>query len=148
MSSYFSRSEAETFEIGRAIGARLKGPITILLYGNLGAGKTVLARGIASGLGIRDSSSVHSPSFTLVNHYPCDRGNLVHVDLYRLETTRDLYSIGIEELLAGESTVVIEWADKLPFDVPGALVIRIETDPETDERRIEVEGFGRQDSQD
>ncbi len=139
MSRHVSNSEPETFEIGRAIGARLTGPVTILLHGGLGVGKTVLTRGIASGLGVLDSSSVHSPSFTLVNHYPCERGSLVHVDLYRLETIRDLYSIGIEELLAGDSTVIIEWADKLPFEVPGAIIIRIETDSETDARRIDVE---------
>lgn len=139
MPTYLSKSEPDTLEIGRAIGSRLETPRTILLYGGLGAGKTVLTRGIASGLGVCDPSAVHSPSFTLVNHYPCARGNLVHVDLYRLETMRDLYSTGIEEFLSGDSNVVIEWADKLPFEVPGALVIRIQTDPETEERRIEVE---------
>jgi len=143
MATYLSKSEMETFQTGQRIGERIRKPTTILLFGGLGTGKTVLTRGIAFGLGVADPSSVHSPSFTLVNLYPSSRGTLVHIDLYRLETTRDLYSIGIEEFLDGNSIVVIEWAEKLPFQIPDALVIKIHLGREPDHRTIEVIGDDR-----
>lgn len=142
METHHSSSETETFEIGRGIGQRISKPTTLLLSGGLGAGKTVLTRGIAAGLGVMDHSSVHSPSFTLVNEYPSSRGTLVHVDLYRLETTHDLHSIGIDELLAGDSVVVIEWAEKLPFEIPDAVTIKIHPGLEPEQRTIEVSGLG------
>ncbi len=93
-----SRSPEETQAIGLEIGRSLSIPGIVLLRGDLGAGKTTLTRGIAQGLSIEDPGLVNSPSFTLVNiyHGVCP---IYHVDLYRLEGARDLYSIGIDDFL-------------------------------------------------
>jgi tRNA threonylcarbamoyladenosine biosynthesis protein TsaE len=81
--------------------------------GDLGAGKTTLTRGIAQGLGLADTSLVNSPSFTLVNVYQgiCP---IYHVDLYRLEGARDLYSIGLDDFMGSEGVTIIEWSERSP----------------------------------
>ena len=107
--------EEETKQLGAGIGALLTAPTTVLLVGQLGSGKTVLARGIFQGLGV-DPSLVRSPTFSLVNEYPSPRGPVFHVDLYRLDRTSDFESIPLEEILA-----VVEWADKLPFPVANSI---------------------------
>jgi tRNA threonylcarbamoyladenosine biosynthesis protein TsaE len=136
---YRSRSEADTYDSGRRLAERLRAPAVVLLSGPLGVGKTVFTRGFASGLGADADAVVHSPSFSLVNVYPTPAGPLYHVDLYRLETSRDLHSIGLEEILASDSFVVIEWADKLALPIPGSISVVIESDPPTG-RRIEITG--------
>ena len=138
MRVYYSQSEQETLGIGKEIGKQLHFPLAVLLYGELGAGKTVLTRGLAEGLGVRDPSSVRSPSFTLVNEYPCPSGVLYHVDLYRLEGPRDLYSVGIEEILASPSVLIVEWAEKLLMEPEKAVRIRILLQERAHERRLEV----------
>ncbi|MFQ5929882.1 MAG: tRNA (adenosine(37)-N6)-threonylcarbamoyltransferase complex ATPase subunit type 1 TsaE, partial [Acidobacteriota bacterium] len=105
-----SNSDRETLRIGEKIGRRLRPPRAVLLYGELGSGKTLLARGLAQGLGVEDPRVVRSPSFTLVNQYMGKEGLIYHVDLYRLDGLRDLYSIGLEEILANHSIIIIEWA--------------------------------------
>jgi tRNA threonylcarbamoyladenosine biosynthesis protein TsaE len=133
----FSLSEEETFGLGRAIGGQLRGGELIALEGDLGLGKTVLARGIAAGLGIAPAE-VSSPSFTLVQEYTGGRARVVHVDLYRLEGEQDLESIGIDEILASGAVVIVEWAERLL--VPQrreAIVIRLH-DVGEGSRRIEV----------
>ena len=139
MQVYFSHSEEETLRIGKEIGRQLEPPLAILLYGELGVGKTVLTRGLAEGLGVADSSAVRSPSFTLVNEYPCPQGTLYHVDLYRLEGPRDLYSIGIEEILANPLVVIVEWAEKLLLEPEKSMKIRIFSNRRANERRLEIE---------
>ena len=134
-----SSSEAETARIGECIGGRLHPPCLILLHGELGAGKTTLTRALALGLGVEDPSLVHSPSFTLVNQYPSREGPIYHVDLYRLEGLSDLYSIGIEEILSQEAVVIVEWAEKLTLEVQPAVVIHIQVNAVSEERRIEVD---------
>ena len=138
MQVYFSHSEEETLRIGKEIGRQLEPPLAILLYGELGAGKTVLTRGLAEGLGVADSSVVRSPSFTLVNEYPCPQGTLYHVDLYRLEGPRDLHSIGIEEILASPLVVIVEWAEKLLLEPEKGMKIRISLETAPNKRRLEV----------
>ena len=120
-----SRSEEETHQIGQQIGRRLKPPRVVLLSGQLGSGKTILARGIAEGLKIPQQVVVRSPSFTLVNEYPSPAGTIYHLDLYRLETPAELYSIGIDEILCSDSIVMVEWAEKLQLPVDGPLNIQI-----------------------
>ena len=132
-----SKSEESTVNLGRTIAAQLDTPRRLLLFGELGAGKTAFTRGFASGLGMKDLSQVHSPSFTLVNQYETPSGTLFHVDLYRLETPRDLYSIGLEELLAEGTWAIIEWADKLPWTVPDPVSVTITVESD-DSRSIEV----------
>ena len=137
-----SGNEQETFLLGRNIGQRLQPPRVILLYGELGSGKTVLVRGMADGLGVTDPSLVRSPSYTLVNEYPTESGTIYHLDFYRLDGLRDLYSIGLEEILASHAIVIIEWAEKLLLEVEKPLSVRVQVDPERGVRQFEIEEEG------
>jgi tRNA threonylcarbamoyladenosine biosynthesis protein TsaE len=120
-----SKSPEETQKIGWDIGRSLSIPGVVLLRGALGTGKTTLTRGIAQGLGIDDSSFVSSPSFTLVNIYHgiCP---IYHVDLYRLQGERDLYSIGLDDFLGKEGVTVVEWSERLSLDLDQAVEVEIE----------------------
>ena len=133
-----SKSEQNTFLLGRTIGQRLQPPRVILLYGELGSGKTVLVRGLAAGLGVTDPTLVRSPSYTLVNEYPGENTTIYHLDLYRLDSLRDFYSIGLDEILASPAIVIIEWAEKLLLEVENPFPIRIQVDPETGLRHFEI----------
>ncbi len=134
-----SKSEQETLQIGEKLGRKLHPPRVILLYGELGSGKTVLVRGLAKGLGMQDPTLVHSPSFTLVNQYAGKESTIYHIDFYRLEGPRDLFSIGLEEILATPSIVIIEWAEKLLLEPENPLKIRIRPNSSPDTRRLEIE---------
>ena len=109
----FSLSEEETLSLGEFIARGLEGGELLLLEGDLGLGKTVLVKGIAGGLGLAPDE-VTSPSYTLVHEYEGGRLPMFHLDLYRLDDLEDLASIGIEEVLAAEGVVVVEWGEKLP----------------------------------
>ncbi len=113
MLKYISNSPEETRFLGKSIGERLQGGEIILLHGDLGAGKTLLAKGIAEGLGIEGSTTVVSPSFTLVNIYKA-RLDIVHVDLYRLNSD-EIYDLGLEDYMDLEHIMVVEWAEKAPL---------------------------------
>lgn len=122
-----SRDVATTEAIGRALAAGLGRDAVVLLDGDLGAGKTVLVRGLASGLGL-DGASVQSPTFTIVHeHVEPGRSEprLIHVDLYRL-APEDTDSIGIDELLAGPGMKAVEWSERLPAPPRDAVRIRLE----------------------
>jgi tRNA threonylcarbamoyladenosine biosynthesis protein TsaE len=110
--SWITADEEET----RALGERLAGELAprgvCLLFGAMASGKTVLAQGIARGLGI-DAREVQSPSFTLVREHQGPRGRLLHLDLHRLEP-HQLGALGLEEILEADAVVVIEWAERLP----------------------------------
>ena len=135
-----SRNEEETLQIGRRIGARIAPPKTILLIGDLGSGKTVLTRGICQGMGLDPEITVHSPTFTLINQYPARDQIIYHIDLYRLETMRDLYSIGIEDILDDESAVIIvEWAEKLQTAVQDPITVYIHRTDRSGRRLIKIE---------
>jgi len=108
----------------------------VLLIGNLGAGKTTLAKGIASGLGAAAPDEVSSPTFTLIHEY--GGGLVYHVDLYRLEEERELATLGLEELFDRDAMVLIEWGERFPRLLPARRTeIRLRTLGE-DEREIEV----------
>lgn len=113
MPAYISNSPGETRNLGKSIGESLKGGEIILLHGDLGAGKTLLTKGIAEGLGIEGSVPVVSPSFTLVNIYKA-RLDIVHVDLYRLNSD-EIYDLGLEDYMDQEHVMVVEWAEKAPL---------------------------------
>jgi len=130
-----TRSAEESFELARKMASGFKGTEVVLLIGELGAGKTVFAKGIASGAGVADPSRVSSPSFTLVNVYE-GKSPVYHIDLYRLERDEEIADLGWEDML-GQGIVVVEWAEKLTFPVDG-IVVRIETAGD-DERRITIE---------
>lgn len=132
-----SMSEGETFEVGRELGASMKLPAHILLYGDLGAGKTAFARGLAAGFGLDDPDEVSSPTFTLINQYH-GRVKIFHIDLYRIETGR-LEGLGLDEIFDDpNAAVVVEWAERLgSFDTAGAVRVFLEYIDEGS-RKIEV----------
>jgi tRNA threonylcarbamoyladenosine biosynthesis protein TsaE len=118
-----SRSEADTIAAGRELAHQISPGTTVLLYGDLGAGKTAFVRGLAEGLGL-DPEQVSSPTFTIVQEYRGNPLTLQHVDLYRL-TPAEVADIAVEEL-AGENTIVaIEWAERLPRP-PASPVVEVQ----------------------
>lgn len=121
-----STSEAETFRIGKELAESMSLPAHILLYGDLGAGKTALTRGIAAGFGLGDVDDVASPTFTLINEYR-GRVKIYHVDLYRIEPD-GLDGLGLDEIFEdSNAAVVIEWAERLgDFPTPGAVKVFLE----------------------
>lgn len=136
-----THSSEETIEQGRKIGARLKPPVLVLLSGDLGAGKTTLAKGIVSGTGAAREDEVTSPTFTLVHKY--GQGKCVyHADLYRVGDFHDLETLGLEDVLAERAIVIVEWPEKftLRTDWP-AVRIHLEHIAEEEARRILVEGL-------
>ena len=133
-------SAAETRERGKALAALLRAGDVILLEGELGAGKSELARGIARGLGVRET--VTSPSFTILNVYESGRLPLYHFDWYRLESEEELYELGMDEYLGGDGVALVEWPEQCPDAVPeDCLRIRITADGENT-RHIEAESCG------
>jgi len=131
-----TRSEEETFALARRLAEGFAGTEVVLLTGELGAGKTVFAKGLAAGLGVAEPDRVASPSFTLVNIYRGRRGPVFHIDLYRLERDAEIADLGWEDML-GQGVVVVEWAEKLTFPVAG---IRVRIEPlDDDGRRITVD---------
>jgi tRNA threonylcarbamoyladenosine biosynthesis protein TsaE len=134
----FSLSEDETFALGRRTGQSLRPGSLVVLQGELGAGKTVFARGVAAGLGIAESE-VSSPTFTLVQEYRGGRLPLFHADLYRLEAADEIGALGIDDMLQGGGIVLVEWGERLPGHLRrGATTVRFE-DLGEDARRILVE---------
>ena len=116
-----SQSEEQTYAAAKELARSLKIPAHILLYGDLGAGKTVFAKGLADGLGVRDVDEVSSPTFTLVNQYS-GRVRIYHIDLYRIETGA-LEGLGLEEIFDDpDAAVIVEWAERLgQFETSGAV---------------------------
>ncbi|MEM6731962.1 MAG: tRNA (adenosine(37)-N6)-threonylcarbamoyltransferase complex ATPase subunit type 1 TsaE [Myxococcota bacterium] len=130
-----------THRFGIALGEAAKPGDVIALEGELGAGKTALSRGIAEGWGVRSLREVVSPTYALMFDHPGERGRLVHIDFYRLDSPEDLLGLGIEEAIADPSALVlIEWANRLPTIVPTkASWIRLE--PFGSGRRAHMKGM-------
>src|SRR5947209_2488388 len=125
-----TQSEAATAAIGRELASSLRPGDVVLLFGDLGAGKTAFTRGLAEGLGL-DGGDVSSPTFTIVQEYRGGRLPLFHVDLYRLNDAREIEDLGLDEI-AADGVLAIEWAEKLPRMPAGALVVTIDhVDDET-----------------
>ena len=110
MVTSISHSADETFALGQAWGGTVQPGLVIGLCGDLGAGKTQLVKGLASGMNIQ--ARVHSPTFSLVNVYPGGRLRLFHLDLYRLDTPEQIVAAGLEEYLSPDGVTVIEWANR------------------------------------
>ena len=128
-----SHSAEETRNLGMKLSAHLKAGDVVLLQGDLGAGKSEFARGIARGLGI--TGAVPSPSFTILNAYDEGRIPLYHFDWYRIEDAREIYEMGMEEQLGGDGIALIEWSERAQECLPEKLLeITIHTlDDETRE---------------
>ena len=130
---WITHSFEETIQLGREIGSRLTPPALILLSGDLGAGKTTLTKGLARGMGAAGEDEVTSPTFTLVHKYD-GRSRVYHVDLYRIADSRDLETLGLEDIFNEAAVVIVEWPDKLTMrtDWP---VIRIQLEHVSDDTR-------------
>ena len=109
-----THSAEETIAYGRELAAQLSPPLLVLLRGDLGAGKTTLVKGIAEGFESARAEDVTSPTFTLVHEYRGPRATLYHIDLYRIDTERELETLGLDDLLAPNSILLIEWGEKFP----------------------------------
>ena len=136
-STFSTRSEQETRIAGERLAASLAPGDTVLLRGDLGMGKTVLARGVAIGLGV-PAADIRSPSFTLVNPYH-GRLPVFHIDLYRIEKPEDLQELGLEEILGGEAIAIVEWAERLGPYRPGRCVEVTIEDRGGNTRRIRID---------
>ena len=109
-----THSAEETTALGRTLTELLAPPKLVLLRGDLGAGKTTLVKGIAAGFQAASEEDVTSPTFTLVHEYRGPQANLYHIDLYRVDTPRQLETLGLDDLLADNSILLIEWGEKFP----------------------------------
>jgi tRNA threonylcarbamoyladenosine biosynthesis protein TsaE len=116
MRSVETHSEEETIELGRRIASELPQRSVVLLIGNLGAGKTTLAKGIVSGLGAASPDEISSPTFTLIHEH--GNGRVYHIDLYRLETAAQVATLGLEEIFERDAVVLIEWGERFPDLIP------------------------------
>jgi len=109
-----THSAEETVAFGRTLAELLSPPKIVLLRGDLGAGKTTLVKGIAEGFQAGSEEDVTSPTFTLVHEYRGLRANLYHIDLYRIDTPRQLETLGLDDLVSANSILLIEWGEKFP----------------------------------
>ena len=112
MKEFLTHSVEETTELGRRLAAELRPPRLVVLRGELGAGKTTLIKGIAEGFHAASQENVTSPTFTLIHEYRGLGVNVYHVDLYRVDTQRELDTLGIDDLFDESSVVLIEWGEK------------------------------------
>lgn len=111
---FITHSAEETIALGRSLAARLAPPKLVLLRGDLGAGKTTLVKGIAEAFQAASAEDVTSPTFTLIHEYRGPEVNLYHIDLYRIDTPRQLETLGLDDLIADNSLLLIEWGEKFP----------------------------------
>jgi tRNA threonylcarbamoyladenosine biosynthesis protein TsaE len=133
--TFQTHSEEETIAAGERIARELPSRAVVLLIGNLGAGKTTLAKGIVKGLGGAQPDEVSSPTFTLIHEYGA---SVYHIDLYRIERPQELATLGLDEIFDREAVVLIEWGERfLEAMPPERIEIRLETTGESD-REINI----------
>jgi tRNA threonylcarbamoyladenosine biosynthesis protein TsaE len=109
-------SDDDTVELGRVIARSLPKKACVLLIGNLGAGKTTLAKGIIHGLGFAEPEEVASPTYTLIHEY--GGGRAYHIDLYRLDKAEQVATLGLDDIFDREAVVLIEWGERFPELIP------------------------------
>ena len=132
-----TESEEETLALGESLGRNLPPKAAVLLIGNLGAGKTTMAKGIVSGRRVALADEVSSPTFTLIHEYG-EPGRVYHVDLYRLDTEEEAATLGLDEIFDKSAVVLVEWGERFPRLMPARRIeIRIEH-AGGDQRRITV----------
>src|ERR1700716_1712786 len=135
-----TNSAEETIALGRTLAEILAPPKLVLLRGDLGAGKTTLVKGIVAAFEAAAEDDVTSPTFTLVHEYRGPRANLYHIDLYRIDTARELDTLGLDDLRTEDSVLLIEWGEKFPRLLRERDVeISLERDGDS-RRRIKVTG--------
>jgi len=135
---YVTHSAEETTALGRSLAAQLSPPKLVVLTGDLGAGKTTFIKGIAEGFHAAQQDDVTSPTFTLVHEYRGPEVNVYHVDLYRVDTPRELETLGLDDLMDSRSVMLIEWGEKFPrFQRERDVEIRIQRLSDND-RKITV----------
>jgi tRNA threonylcarbamoyladenosine biosynthesis protein TsaE len=133
---FHTESEEETIALGEKLASELPAKAVVLLIGQLGAGKTTLAKGIVKGLGAASPEDVSSPTFTLIHEYS---PSVYHIDLYRLETAEQVATLGLDEIFDLQAVVLIEWGERFPTLMPeNRMEIRLRATKE-DSREIEVE---------
>lgn len=136
-----TQSAEQTIAFGRTLAAELTPPLLILLRGDLGAGKTTLVKGIAEGFGAASADDVTSPTFTLIHEYRGPRAALYHIDLYRVDTERELETLGLDDLVGPTSILLVEWGEKFLRFVRERNVEIILERIDENERRIQVTGL-------
>jgi tRNA threonylcarbamoyladenosine biosynthesis protein TsaE len=135
---FTTNSPEETIALGRELANQLAPPKLVVLRGDLGAGKTTLVKGIAEGFNAASQDDVTSPTFTLIHEYRGPAATLYHIDLYRIDTPRELETLGLDDLMTENSVLLIEWGEKFArFQRERDVEIAIERFSET-ERKIEV----------
>ncbi|MDE0621955.1 MAG: tRNA (adenosine(37)-N6)-threonylcarbamoyltransferase complex ATPase subunit type 1 TsaE [Bryobacterales bacterium] len=135
--TYRTRSASETAEVGARIAAMLRPPAVVMLIGDLGSGKTTLAKGIVQALGAAPPEEVLSPTFSLVHEYEGEP-KVYHLDLYRLDTVPQLETLGLEDIWEQRAIVLVEWGERFESELPGArLEVRLDYDGD-DCRVIEI----------
>jgi tRNA threonylcarbamoyladenosine biosynthesis protein TsaE len=107
-----TKSAEETIALGRELASMLAPPKVVVLRGDLGAGKTTLVKGIAEGFQAASEDDVTSPTFTLIHEYRGPSATLYHIDLYRVDTPRELETLGLDDLMGESSVLLIEWGEK------------------------------------
>ena len=137
---FLTKSEDDTLAFAARLAPMLAAGDAVLLTGDLGAGKSVLARGIARGMGVK--GPMPSPTFTLLVPYEAGGRKLYHFDLYRLSDPDEYYAAGLDEFVGGDGVALIEWPQMAELDPEPALDIRLERGASDDERRISIENRG------
>ncbi|HIS85399.1 MAG TPA: tRNA (adenosine(37)-N6)-threonylcarbamoyltransferase complex ATPase subunit type 1 TsaE [Candidatus Faecivicinus avistercoris] len=137
--TYQTRSEADTMRFAAALGRQLDAGDVLLLEGDLGAGKSVVARGVARALGI--AGAMPSPTFTLLIPYEGEK-KLYHFDLYRLADPDEFWAAGLDEFVSGDGIAVIEWPQMAQLSPERSIVLRIARGEGDDDRVIELENCG------
>lgn len=134
-------SADETVALGVRLSRELPRRAVVLLIGNLGAGKTTLAKGIVSGLNAASEDEVSSPTFTLIHEYGSD-GRVYHIDLYRLDTATEVATLGLEDIFERDAIVLVEWGERFPSLMPETrFEIRLRS-IDGDRREITVDRIG------
>ncbi len=137
---YRTSSEEQTIALGEQIGRSLPRPAVVLLIGELGAGKTTIAKGIVKGLGAAAPEDVTSPTFTLIHEFG-ERAKVYHIDLYRIERAAEALALGLDDLIDRDAVLLVEWGERFPELWPADHIeIKLEWADEA-ERAIIVSGL-------
>ena len=135
---YTTKSAEETIALGRELAQLLAPPKLVVLRGDLGAGKTTMVKGISRAFNAAEESDVTSPTFTLIHEYRGPSATLYHIDLYRVDTQRELDTLALDDLMTENSILLIEWGEKFPrFEKDCDVEIALERIGE-DERRVRL----------